>query len=135
MRFRDSKIDMFAEALELLLGVERRHHQIFAVFSGQPVPCWEPSADVYVRGDEISLVVALPGVEADQINVSLEGNRLIISGQRRTPVALSSSAIHRLEIPYGRFERRITLPSGQFELLDRYLENGCLVLVTRQLRG
>ena len=90
---------------------------------------------VCTGGDEISLFVALPGVAADQIDVSIEGDRLIVSGQRQIPVALHSFAIHRLEIPYGRFERRIALPPGKFELLERYLENGCLVLVARELRS
>lgn len=134
MILRDSEMYVWAEALELLLGAERRH-RFFAVFGEQSVPCWQPSADVYARGDEISLFVALPGVAADQIDVSIEGDRLIVSGQRQIPVALHSFAIHRLEIPYGRFERRIALPPGKFELLERYLENGCLVLVARELRS
>jgi HSP20 family molecular chaperone IbpA len=41
--------------------------------------------------------------------------------------------IYRLEIPYGRFERRIPLPTGRYQLADRRLENGCLVLALRRL--
>ena len=50
------------------------------------------------------------------------------------PAHLRRAAIHRLEIPYGRFERRIALPAGEFELLDRRLEHGCLALELRRLR-
>jgi HSP20 family molecular chaperone IbpA len=33
-----------------------------------------------------------------------------------------------MEIPYGRFERRIALPTGRYELTERSYTNGCLVL-------
>jgi HSP20 family molecular chaperone IbpA len=49
-------------------------------------------------------------------------------------VAYQGAIIYRLEIPYGRFERRIALPAGQYELVDRRLEQGCLTLGLRRLR-
>jgi HSP20 family protein len=44
------------------------------------------------------------------------------------PLRRNATALHRLEIPYGRFERRIALPGGRYELLERSYTNGCLVL-------
>ena len=43
------------------------------------------------------------------------------------------AAIHRLEIPYGRFERRIALPAGRFEVARSDLVDGCLTLSLRKL--
>jgi HSP20 family molecular chaperone IbpA len=40
----------------------------------------------------------------------------------------TSATVHRLEIPYGRFERRIPLPSGRYELVEQSYANGCLTL-------
>jgi HSP20 family molecular chaperone IbpA len=36
--------------------------------------------------------------------------------------------IHRLEMPHGRFERRIRLPSGRYERVRRAAAHGCLVI-------
>ena len=41
--------------------------------------------------------------------------------------------IHRLELPYGRFERRIELPPGRFDVVRRELVDGCLTLGLRKL--
>ena len=57
---------------------------------------------------------------------------LIISGQRRLPVS-SESQIHRLEIPYGCFERKIELPIGHFEIGMRELIHGCLLVLLRKI--
>ncbi|MEZ5827690.1 MAG: Hsp20/alpha crystallin family protein, partial [Hyphomicrobiales bacterium] len=54
----------------------------------------------------------------------VEGQTLIITGVRQMPAI---GRIVRLEIPYGRFERRITL-SSRLSLAARELKNGCLVL-------
>jgi HSP20 family molecular chaperone IbpA len=39
-----------------------------------------------------------------------------------------------MEIPYGRFARRILLPYGAFKLNDMVLENGCLTLTLDRLK-
>jgi HSP20 family molecular chaperone IbpA len=53
---------------------------------------------------------------------------LRVAGQRRLPVAARTATIHRLEIPHGRFERRIRLPSARHVLGRSELANGCLVV-------
>jgi HSP20 family molecular chaperone IbpA len=96
-------------------------------------PGWEPPVDLYETGDGLTLCVALPGVAADELEVSLESGTVIVRGERAFPVAYQRAIIYRLEIPYGRFERRIALPAGQYQLVDRRLENGCLTLGLRRL--
>jgi HSP20 family protein len=44
------------------------------------------------------------------------------------PINERTSAVHRLEIPYGGFERRIALPAGRYRLIEQACANGCLVL-------
>lgn len=134
MRSRDPMLWVWAEALELLRGAERQQRRVFALTDARAVPCWEPSVDVFERAGELTLLVALPGVCAGQVEVNLDGNRLVIRGQRPIPAAFHGSSIHRLEIPYGRFERRIELPSANFRLLEQGIENGCLTLVLRELQ-
>jgi HSP20 family protein len=123
---------MWAEALELLQSAERLQRQFFQVGVRHGAPCWEPPVDLYESGGELRLLVALPGVTPQQLEVVLAPSSIIVRGERSLPTHSRRAAIHRLEIPYGRFERRIALPAGQFELLDRRLEHGCLVLELRR---
>jgi len=133
MRSRDPRSWMWAEALELLQDAERLQRQFFQVGVLQGAPCWEPPVDLYENGEELRLLVALPGVTAQQLQVVLTPTQIIVRGERSLPTNSRRAAIHRLEIPYGRFERRIVLPAGEFELIDQHLEHGCLVLQLRRL--
>ena len=124
---------MWAEALELLQDAERLQRQFFQVGALHGAPCWEPPVDLYENGDELRLLVALPGVTPQQLEVVLAPSLIIVRGERPLPANSRRAAIHRLEIPYGQFERRIALPAGQFELVDQRLEHGCLALELRRL--
>jgi HSP20 family molecular chaperone IbpA len=123
---------MWAEALELLQSAERLQRQFFQV-GGAGAARWEPPVDVYQAGEELWIFFAIPGVPADRVEIVMEGTTLIVQGERPLPPAARGAAIHRLEIPYGRFERRIALPAGQYQVLQRVFDDGCLVLGLRKL--
>jgi HSP20 family molecular chaperone IbpA len=106
------------------------HRQFFTPSRG-PVAVWEPPVDVVETESEIWVTVALPGVGATDVNVLLEGNTIIIAGRRSLPIEARTGTIHRLEIPNGRFERRISLPSSAWTIGRSELANGCLVLTLR----
>jgi HSP20 family protein len=72
--------------------------------------------------------VALPGVAPEHIEVRAEDGLIVVAAIRALPVQRHATALHRLEIPYGRFERRIALPVARYELMERSYTNGCLVL-------
>ncbi len=76
----------------------------------------------------MTIIIALPGVETDDITVTLSAGILIVSGERPLPAEVHHARIHRLEIPQGHFERRIELPPARFELSARHFANGCLTL-------
>jgi HSP20 family molecular chaperone IbpA len=75
----------------------------------------------------------LPGVAAEQLVISIEGNTVIIRGQRAMPMTREAATIRRLEIPYGQFERRIELSHAKFQPGQRQLKDGCLVLTLNKL--
>jgi HSP20 family protein len=124
---------MWSEALELLQNAERLQHQFFQIGVLHGAPCWEPPVDLYENGLDLRLLVALPGVAPRQVDVVLAPGLIIVRGERSLPADSGRATIHRLEIPYGRFERRVSLPAGGFELTDQRLENGCLVLELRRI--
>lgn len=130
MRNRDAGAWMWREAsrwLEKIDRAERRRFAFVASERGEPIG-WEPPADVYETELELWVVVALPGVEPESVEVELRGGALVVRGRRSLPSTLRRAAIRRLEIPYGRFERRIELPGAGPVLRLRELRNGCLVL-------
>jgi HSP20 family molecular chaperone IbpA len=92
------------------------------------VPTWQPPTDVFETADGLFIVVALPGVDAHDIDVAIERDILVISGIRHLPTVTRRAAIRRLEIPYGRFERQVGLPAGRFELGHPEFANGCLFI-------
>jgi HSP20 family molecular chaperone IbpA len=71
---------------------------------------WRPSIDVFRDAGGITVIAELPGVEQDEIHVTLEHNRLRIAGSRRTPPVGAADPL-RLEIDYGPFERVVVLPA------------------------
>ena len=133
MRRSNTGFWIWAEALDLLRNAERLQQRFSAREALYRVPCWEPAVDLYQQGDELTLFVALPGVNPRQFEVMIEDAGLVIHGSRPIPSALQRAAIHRLEIPYGRFERRIALPPGDFRVHRQFFEDGCLVLVLHTL--
>jgi HSP20 family protein len=51
------------------------------------------------------------------------------------PPQLRTAVIHRLELPQGRFERRILLPSGLYDRIVRAVSDGCLLISLRKALG
>jgi HSP20 family molecular chaperone IbpA len=125
---------MWSEAIEMLTRAERLHRQLFRPALGRRVPTWEPPVDVLETEREVLVLVALPGVEPDQVETVIEDAYLVVTGQRVLPAELATAVIHRLELPQGRFERRIELPAGRYDAVRRAAVNGC-VLITLQKAG
>jgi HSP20 family molecular chaperone IbpA len=84
--------------------------------------------DIVAYGDDVQVTVALPGVAPERIDVRTDSGLLLIAAVRTAPVRQHATAVHRLEIPYGRFERRIALPAGHYELMEQAYVSGCLLL-------
>ena len=129
MTRRDLEAWMWAEACDAVARAERLHRQFFRLGEPGSGPVWEPPVDIFETGEELAIVVALPGVSPARLQIAVDDGVLVIAGERSAPALQRAAAIHRLEIPQGRFERRIALPSGRFELTHRELADGCLTLV------
>lgn len=129
----DPTARMWLQACALLEEADGLHRRFFRLTAPQRSAVWEPPVDVYEDAREIVIVVAMPGVSPERMQVTHEGNVLLVRGARPFPVTNPRHVVRQLEIPYGVFERRITLPSGRLELGAPELVHGCLVLVIRKL--
>jgi HSP20 family molecular chaperone IbpA len=122
---------MWSEALRMLDRAERMHQQLF-IPAGRRVAqpaAWAPPVDVLETEREVLVLAALPGVDASKVEAAIEnGQVLVISGVRVLPPELRTAVIHRLELPQGRFERRVPLPPGHYESVRRDEADGCLVI-------
>lgn len=118
---------MWAQACELLEQAERLQRQYVRYIgpeAGSAV--WEPPVDVQESGDEVLLQFAMPGVDPQQIEVSLDSEGLIVSAIRPVRLAHRNALIRRLEIPHGRFLRRIALSGAPLRIAESTYVNGCL---------
>jgi HSP20 family protein len=123
---------MWSEALQLLDRADRLHRQFF--LAHEPAS-WEPPVDVVESGGELCLQLALPGVSPDALSIALDPAGLTIQAVRGFPCREPGARIHRLEIPYGRFQRRIELPLDGLQLGAKTLQDGILTLTFHRKEG
>ena len=126
---------MWAEACEFIRRAERLQQRFF-----EPAPrpaggrvSWQPPMDVFDTGEALHLIVALPGVPAERVEVVIQDGTVTVGGERPLALPAHRAGIHRLELPHGRFERRVTLPAGRYRLRERAMRDGCLHVVLERL--
>jgi HSP20 family protein len=123
---------MWAEACEMLSRAERLHRQFFEPrrsSASSRLPVWQPPADVLETEREVLVIVALPGVGPEAVEAAIEDGALLVAGVRALPPELRAAAIHRMELPQGRFERRVLLPPGRYSAdVRRSFADGCLLV-------
>ena len=120
---------MWPEACAMLARAERLHRQFFHVgLAEDRRPVWEPPVDVLETQQHVVILVGLPGVDAATVGAAIKGDTLIVAGDRLIPPQLDGAIIHRLELPHGRFERRVPLPAGHYGDVQSASVNGCLVV-------
>jgi len=101
----------------------------FAGGAGETLSAWAPSVDVEESRDEIVVTAELPGVQPDDVNVTVENGILSISGEKRDErqEGAPESSGYMIERRYGRFERSFALPTSVApEQVKAEFENGVL---------
>jgi len=96
---------------------------------------WAPALDISERKDAYLVTVELPGVEADDLDITMEDGLLTIQGERQfTSESSSEQQFHRIERRYGAFRRSITLPAQvQAEQIEASFDNGVLQIVVPKM--
>ena len=124
---------MWSEALAMLSRAERLHRDVFKpAGSHARQPAWEPPVDILETEFEVLALVALPGVDVENAQAVIEDGDLVIAGTRTYPPALRTAVIHRLELPQGRFYRRLRLPAGRYSGVRHAVADGCLVITLQK---
>jgi HSP20 family protein len=107
------------EVFESLFGAPNRHAP---VASSLPVDITENGGSLFVKA-------AVPGVEPNELNVSIEKNVLTIRGETRHESAGENEKVYRREVGYGAFARSIRLPEGlDLNGVDAEFKNGVVTI-------
>ncbi len=99
--------------------------------SGRLSLAWSPVTDVREDEDGLNVVVELPGMSSEDVNVSVENGILSISGEKKqaTEEGDAESEYHLVERRYGSFERTFRLPrSVDSDKVKARFENGLLTI-------
>jgi HSP20 family protein len=90
---------------------------------------WQPFVDIYELDDRIIIVVELPGVRKEDIDLHVANGVLRIEGVRSKQLPERVRSIHQIEIPHGRFARFLRLPGKTpVNRIDAKLDSGYLTI-------
>lgn len=88
-----------------------------------------PFVDVYEEGNDLVFRADMPGIERKDIDISINGNMLTVSGERKHEEKVEKGNYYRYERSHGTFFRRFELPSDvNGEKANAHLENGVLTV-------
>jgi HSP20 family protein len=91
---------------------------------------WLPQFEVRENGNAIKILADVPGVKRDNLEISLVGNRLVISGHRESEERSKDENVHTWERQYGQFTRSFTLPENvDLDHITSELREGVLTVV------
>ena len=71
---------------------------------------WAPRMDVYEQNGNLMVKAELPGVQKPDVAIALEGDDLVIRGERKAESEVKEEDYYRMERSYGSFYRRLPLP-------------------------
>jgi HSP20 family protein len=88
---------------------------------------WTPRLEAYAKDGDLVLHADLPGVSLEDVDITLDGNVLTISGERRGTTQEEGVSYYLNELPYGAFRRSVTVPEGvDADSIKARFENGVL---------
>ena len=104
--------DPFREMARLSEEMNRLVGDVFGQGQGRESlrGAWVPSVDILEKEDAIVIRTDLPGLTADDVDVSVDNGLLVIRGERKFEDAAEHETLHRVERLYGAFERTFQLP-------------------------
>ncbi len=131
------------ETFDMLFSMKNKMDRFFAITEPEPTSCglqpglqWSPAVDLFDCGYEYRVMLEVPGIEKEQIELSVYADKVVIKGRREESCDVYAKAeVLCLERVCGRFERVILLPDPvDAELVKAELKNGVLtILLTKKI--
>ena len=124
---------LYYTPLTRLEGLQRefnRAHVNKGIAANSSATTWTPNLDIEELSDKFHVLVDVPGVSDEDIDITLDKNVLTIKGKRQGFVEDEKSLIKRQERPTGEFNRQFTLPDSiDSENISAKSELGLLKIV------
>ncbi len=101
---------------------------LFSRWAGEDLNAgWVPAVDVHENDEAFVFTAELPGLDKDDVSITLENNVLTLSGERSFEDEAERDKYRRIERTYGNFSRSFTLPSQVVqEKVSAEFKNGLL---------
>lgn len=123
-----------------LVTVQKRMNQLFESAltrtefpTEHGVDSWSPVADVVETDDTWVVCLELPGSELSGIELHLDGDELLVEGDRSMEHEGDGERFHRVERSYGKFSRRLPLPASvDRDAVEATYRDGVLTVVLRR---
>lgn len=121
--------DPFQEAVTLREAVNRLFEESFVPSAPGANGGFVPALDLSETAEAYFVEMAVPGMKAEDLNVTVENGVLTISGEVKQNTETKERNFHRVERRYGRFNRSVSLPSTvRGDAIEAKLEHGILFL-------
>jgi HSP20 family protein len=118
-----------------LFGLQREMNNMFdSFFRGSQdddvaFAAWSPAVDIAEHDNDYVVKVELPGVNKDEVKITLESNILSIRGEKKQEKETKKENYHRVERSYGSFQRSFTLPTTvKNENIEAQYKDGILTV-------
>jgi HSP20 family protein len=97
---------------------------------------WIPDVDIREGAEKLVLTVDLPGMKREDVHVTIEEQRLTITGERRFERDTQAETLHRVERAYGSFSRTFGLPPNlATDKVEATFQDGVLTLLLPKSEG
>jgi HSP20 family protein len=111
--------------------LQREINSLFSSYDSprlQSAPSY-PSLNIWADEESVMVTAELPGVKAEDLDISVEGGSLTLSGVREPVELPDNGQVHRHERSHGKFTRNINLPfEVEVDQVEASLKNGVLLL-------
>ncbi len=115
-----------------MFGLRREIDRLFDdMYGGGSRATWTPSANVRESKDDVVLEMELPGVDPEQVDISIENDMLTVSGEKREErrEGEEEGRYFLVERSYGSFTRSFSLPPGvDPDQVQASFDNGLLTI-------
>jgi HSP20 family protein len=129
--------DPYSEMMTMQRDMNRLFSSLGMPLYGSRGDCeqvsWTPTVDVLMQGDDLVVRAELPGVKPEDVDVSVTGDVLTVSGTRKEEQERREGDYLRKESSYGYFERQVMLPQGiDTSAIDADYRDGILTVTVPQ---
>ena len=123
------RFEPMREMITLREAMDRLFNDAFTPSLGTAGGWQAPAVDLYQTDNEVVVKAALPGLKADDVQISITGDMLSLKGEYKQEEEKKEKAYHLREQRYGAFERNFTLPTAVVsDKAKAEFENGVLTI-------